>query len=141
MTKVGSVEYDVKINASDLDKNKKVNLFDLIKDKRFVERIKERYKKRVESKFSDDNKVDISPEVYILSEFGYFYGWGAVEAALNNEITLEAALALVDGAKKVHYTRLIDDAHAQVVAIQSAHADKPSEAFSQGMKPFTERAK
>ncbi len=121
--------------------SKKTNLLDLIEDKKFVERIKERYKKRIESKFSEDNKFEVSPEIYILSELGYFYGWSAIQAALNNEITLEAALALVDGAKKVHYARLIDDAHAQVVAIQSAHADKPSEAFSQGMKPFTERAK
>jgi hypothetical protein len=66
----------------------------------------------------------INPELYVLAELGYYYGWGAVEAfkrgwiedfreqdgrRLKCAFTLEEAVALCRAAQKVAYRKLLEE--------------------------------
>lgn len=104
------------------------------------ERVRKSIKNRTKRGVVD---VKISPEVYMLAEFGYYYGWRAIEAVRNNEISLEEMYALNEAAKKVWYNKLIENSRSNMVATASAMA-KSSEAkrsFESGMKPFIDRSK
>src|SRR5690606_30506734 len=64
--------------------------------------------------------LDVSPEMFIVAELGYYFGWEAVVAIKRGFITtydekmnlkkstftLEEALALIEGAKKVWYSKV-----------------------------------
>ena len=104
------------------------------------EKAKERYRQRVQSGL--DTRV--SPEVYLTAEFGYYFGWDGIKAILNNEISMEVAFVLLEGARKVWYHKLVEQASANRTSINSAMAQskaKSTKAFDDGMRPFTEGAK
>lgn len=98
--------------------------------------------------------ADVSPEMYVVAEFGYYFGFEGVLAikrgyieSLDEEgnviyepFTLDEVLALLDAAKKVWYTKLIESSHGNMVSTNAAHSKSPSQRFNQGMKPFTDRA-
>jgi len=110
----------------------------------------ERGKKRLEGK----KGAAISPELYITAEFGYYFGWEGVLAIkrgyieksdANNQVikepfTLEEVMALLEAAKKVWYSKVIDTSHGSLVANSSAYSKSPGEAFNKGIKPFTDKA-
>ena len=100
----------------------------------------ERFKKRVEGR---EDSVSVSPEIYLTAEFGYYFGWAGVIAILNNEITLDKAFVLLEGARKVWYHKLIEQASANRTSISSALASskaKASKAFEDGMRPYRKGA-
>lgn len=104
------------------------------------EKVKERYRRRVQSGL----ETKVSPEIYLTAEFGYYFGWEGIQAILKNEITMEVAYALLEGARKVWYHKLTEQASANRTSINSAMAQtkaKASKAFEDGMRPFTEGAK
>lgn len=104
------------------------------------EKARERYQKRVEG---DRDDVKVSPEIYLTAEFGYYFGWAGVMAILNNEITLDKAFVLLEGARKVWYHKLIEQASANRTSISSAMASsrsKASKAFEDGMRPYRKGA-
>jgi hypothetical protein len=112
-----------------------------------IERGKKRLQKRPGS--------TISPELYITAEFGYYFGWEGILAikrgyiekkGLDGQITqepftLEEVMALLEAAKKVWYTKIIDQSHGNFVANYSVNTKKPSESFNNGMKPFMDGGK
>lgn len=101
----------------------------------------ERYRKRVEG---GKDGVSVSPEIYLTAEFGYYFGWAGVMAILNNEITLDKAFVLLEGARKVWYNKLIEQASATRTSFNSAMAgskSKSNKAFEEGMRPYKEGAK
>lgn len=81
--------------------------------------------------------IKISPEVYMTCEFGYYYGWTAIEAIRNNEITLEEVSVLLEGARKVWYTKLVETGGVNMVS-GSYKSGVPS--YETAMKPYTDRA-
>lgn len=88
-----------------------------------------------------NGEMRISQEIYALSEFGYYYGWEAVMAVRTNQITLEEMYVLLEGARKVWYSKLAESARAQFVATGSAMAHKGADkAFRNGIKPFKKAA-
>lgn len=105
-------------------------------------------KKKVLKRYSDsvsrtrNENEKISNEIFMLSKFGYYYGWAAVMAVRNNEITLEEMFALLEGAEKVHFIKLVENARTDFIATASAMASKDGAVhFEKGMKPYIERAK
>lgn len=116
------------------------NLLDLMTEEE-RKRVKARAHKRRERGVVD---VEISPEIYMVAEFGYYYGWQAVQAVRNNEISLTEMYALNEAARKVWYNKLVENSRASMVATASAMAGKKQDAvksFDSGMKPFKERAR
>lgn len=116
------------------------NLLDLMtEDERKA--VRARAQKRRERGIID---VEISPEIYMTAEFGYYFGWQAIQAVRNNEIGLAEMYALNEAARKVWYNKLIENSRATMVATSSAMASKKPDAirsFDTGMKPFRDRAK
>lgn len=109
-------------------------------------------KKRMER--SKTQTLDVSPEMFVIAELGYYFGWEAVVAIKRGFITtyddkmnlkkstftLEEALALIEGAKKVWYSKVIDTAHGSFIAHRSAREREQGAEFNKGMKPFIEKA-
>lgn len=105
------------------------------------EKAQERFKKRIEGERDD---VKVSPEIYLTAEFGYYYGWEAMKAIFDNEITLDKVFVLLEGARKVGYKKLVEQASAFRTSIGSALAptkSKSKTAFELGMKPFEKEAR
>ena len=113
----------------------------------------ERGRKRLERQKSKKG-LDVSPEIYLVAEFGYYFGWEGVMAIkrgyiekhdskgeiVKDPFTLDEALVLLEGARKVWYTKLTEQGHSQLIANTSAYNRNPGQAFNNGIKPFTDRA-
>lgn len=107
-------------------------------------------KKRLERQASAN--TPITPEIYVAAEFGYHFGWDAMLAVrrgytvepVSGEkeiLTLEEVQILLEGAKKVWYSKLIEQGHATLVATNSSNGKNPGQSFNTGIKPFEDRAK
>lgn len=126
------------------------NLLDLMSDED-RELSKKAFKQRMagDTSFRRGNKV--SPEVYLVAELGYYFGWGAIETIKRGYVetfdeetgqrhqqlfTLEEACALVEAARKVWYSKVVDSARGNLVATGSALSKHPSQSFNRGIRPF-----
>lgn len=113
------------------------NLLDLMtSDDR--QKMLERYERRMTPDPSR-GQHEVSPEIYITSELGYYYGWDAVMALRENQMSLEEVFAFVEGAKKVRYAKMIEETHAMIAAIQTAFSENPQSTFNKTMKQFLEK--
>jgi len=98
--------------------------------------------------------LDVSPEIYMVAEFGYYFGWDGVLAikrgyiekldaygkTIKEPFTLDEALVLLEGARKVWYSKVIEQSHGNLVAHASTYSKSPGTSFNNGMKPFTDKA-
>lgn len=113
------------------------NLLDMMRpDDR--QKMIERYQARVAP---SERKNKISNEMFLLADFGLMFGWQAVEAVRNNEITWEEMYALLEAGHKVQSTHELDDAVMTTTAIGTAFAKKgqAQKNFNQGMRKHLER--
>jgi len=92
----------------------------------------------------------ISPEMYLVAEAGYYFGWEAIVAIKRGYIeytdkdgttkqsllTLEEVSSLVDAARKVWYTKVLDQSLGSMNANISSNTKNPMEAYRSTMKPF-----
>lgn len=127
------------------------NLLDLMSPEDRQKAI-ERGKRRLEKNSQKNGSV--SPEIYIISEFGYYFGWAGIEAIKRGYIesrndkgeirktpfTLEEVMVLLEGARKVWYSKLIETGHTNLVANGAAQAKSPGASFNKGVEPFRQRA-
>lgn len=92
--------------------------------------------------------LDVPPEFHMAAEMGYYFGWDAILALRrgftvepvsgNKELfTMQEAQLLLEGARKVWYSKLIDQAHAGVISHSFSSGSK---SFDNAVQPFTERA-
>lgn len=95
--------------------------------------------------------LDVSPEIYTVAEFGYYFGWDGVIAikrgyietvgsdgkVVKEPFTLEEAMVLLEGARKVWYSKLIEQTHSGLVANSFKTSSK---SFDNSIKPFTDKA-
>ncbi len=81
-----------------------------------------------------DQKASIDPEWRAIAEFGTFYGFDAVMAVLNNEISADEMTQLILGARDVQREKNRDTAQAVFVASVSAQSKKPQETFNKLIK-------
>lgn len=90
----------------------------------------------------------ISPELYMVAEFGYYFGWEALLALRrgytvepvsgNKEIfTLEEAQVLLEGARKVWYSKLLEHGGMNVATNSFKSGSK---SFDEAVRPYKERA-
>lgn len=78
---------------------------------------------------------NVSPEMYFIAEFGYYFGWAGILAIENGDISLEKANELISAARKVWYTKLYEQ------SITGFYANKDGKTFNSGMKPFINKMK
>lgn len=102
-------------------------------DEAFIARAKARH-----ARAEDDG---VTPEMYLLAEFGYYFGWPAIQAVRNNEISMDMVHLLVASARKVWYSKVVDLSHGATVANVASNSKGVSRVFSKGMKPFTSKMK
>lgn len=128
------------------------NLLDLMpEDER--KKALERAHKRMERQRSRKG-LDVSPEMYMVAEFGYYFGWESVLAikrgyiekigpngdVVKEPFTLGEALVLLEAARKVWYSKLVEQAHGSLIANTSARTQNPGQSFNNSVTPFTARA-
>lgn len=122
------------------------SLLDLM-PKAEAEKAIERGKKRLERQHARKS-LDITPEIYLVAEMGYYFGWEAVMAirrgytvvpgANEKEVfTLEEAQVLLEGARKVWYSKLVEESQ---VAIVGSSFKTGSKSFDGAVRQFRERA-
>lgn len=114
------------------------NLLDLMSEKDRAKAL-ERFRKRTED---TEIGVKVTPSIYLTAEFGYYFGWEGVEAIRKNEIQLEEVHALLEGARKVWYHKLVEQSKAMTTAVATPLAGKrANKTYKDGMKYFIERSK
>jgi hypothetical protein len=109
---------------------KKVNLLDQMTPEHLV-KVQKREAEREEQR----SKM-ITPEWLGLSELGVYYGWGAIQAVIDDKITLEQADMLINGARKIHSGHVFDNAIASLAANVSK-----KETFYKLLKSYTDDMK
>lgn len=106
-----------------------------------------------DTSYRKDHKI--SPISFLVAEFGYYYGWGAVEAVKRGYIigrhddgslhkiplTLEEVAEYVESARKVWYGKVVDSSRGTQIATGSVLSKNPASAFNKGIKPFVKGAK
>lgn len=121
------------------------SLLDLM-PKEEAEKAVERGKRRLERQKTRKG-LDVSPEIYLVAEFGYYFGWEAVLAIRrgytvtpgSNDrevLTLEEAQILLEGARKVWYSKLVEQTHSTMVG----GSFKTTGTFDSAIKPFADKA-
>ena len=92
--------------------------------------------------------MKVSPEFFMAAEFGYYFGWDAL-LALRRGYTVDPvtgdkevlkmteAQLLLEGAKKVWYTKLVEQVEANVI---SNSYNSQGKSYEAAIKPFKERA-
>lgn len=113
------------------------NLLDLMSEED-RQKMVERYHERMMHRDDLDNKI--SNEMFILSEFGYYYGWDAIMAVRNNLISMQEMYALLEGAKKVWYLKLCEQGRMTATSVACTMSKHPKSDFERGMKPFIKRS-
>lgn len=137
------------------------NLLDIMsdEDRKIVE---QNYKKRMSGDTSYRKGLSIPPDVFLVAELGFYFGWGAIETFKRGYVeafevtnkdgkrvekrvkipfTPEEASILVEGARKIKYSSVVDAARGTQVAVASTMSKNPKRTFNDGMKPYNERAK
>lgn len=97
-----------------------------------------RYRERTANK-NINNKI--SSEMYMLADFGMMYGWNAIMAVKNDEVTGEEMFALLEAGHKVLANKTIEHGVSTSVAIGSQFSKHPNQEFDKGMREFKERAR
>lgn len=84
---------------------------------------------------------NVTPEMYAIAEFGYYFGYEGIRAIKNNEISLDEVYVLLAGAQKVWYSKVVDTSHGSLVANVSAKSKSAGGTFSKGMSGFINKMK
>lgn len=114
------------------------NLLDLM-SKEDREKSLKRFEERLAKREDLNNKI--SNEVFLLSEFGYYYGYQAILDARSNKISLEEVYALVEGARKVWYQKLVEQSKVAITASSLPFAKNAQKAYKDGIGEFIKRSK
>lgn len=96
--------------------------------------------------------LDVSPEIFEVAEFGYYFGWDAVLAVRRGytvepvtkekePLTMAEVQVFLEGARKVWRTKLIEEAGANMASTSSAHSQTPSQSLKTQLEPLMEEAR
>jgi hypothetical protein len=103
---------------------------------------------RANRRASYNRGAKVSPEIYSVAEFGYYFGWEAILAVkrgyiidpVKNEkviFTLDEMNVLLEGARKVWYSKLVEQGGVNTV---SGSFKTQGNSYNEAMKPYTEKA-
>lgn len=123
------------------------SLLDLMPEKEAKKAI-ERGKRRMDHHKSIRG-ADIYPEIFLVSEMGYYFGWDAVMAirrgytvepvsGVKEPFSLEEAQVLLEGARKVWYSKLTEQTYGNVIG-NSFRSE--SKTIDSAVKQFTDKAR
>jgi hypothetical protein len=107
-----------------------VSLDDLISDKD-----KAKHQLRINKEIELQDSF-ITEEWLDIAEFGFYFGWQAVNDVMNDKITIDVMKMLLIGAKKVHSRHVLD----MSLAVRSSHATSV-EAYNDIMKSYIKDVK
>lgn len=96
---------------------------------------------KVASARGSREKQEVDPEWLLIAEFGHFYGWGGVQAILQNEITGEEMIQLLSASRKLKAKDMSNAATANFIANISADSKTPGQNFKKLIKPYEDAAK
>jgi len=92
--------------------------------------------KKVERlKGSNPDLKKISPEMYVLAEFGHFFGWEGILAIETEVIKLDKAVELIQAMRVVEGKKLYEQAKA------TFYATKDSKTFNKGMAQYADNSR
>lgn len=125
------------------------SLLDLM-PKEEAEKAIERGRKRMQR----NKGSKVSPEMYTVAEFGYYFGWEGVLAikrgyidktdskgnVVKEPFTLDEVLVLLEAARKVWYSKVIEQSHGNMVASIGAQSKSPSDSFNTNISGLRDRA-
>ena len=77
----------------------------------------------------------ISPEMYLLAEFGHFFGWEGVLAIEKEVISLPKAVELIEAMRVVEGRKLYEQSKAMF------YATKDAATFNKGMASYTNKSR
>jgi len=134
--------------------SKSINLLDIMNEEDRQKSI-DAYKRRMAGDTSYRKSQKIAPEAYLIAELGYYYGWAAIEAAKRGYVekydesgnrkqillTMEEVCVLVEAARKVWYSKVLDQSRGTLVATGSALSKQPAKNFEKGMNNYIKGAK
>ena len=125
------------------------NLLDLMPKEDRIRAI-ERAEKRIAARKARKG-LDISPELYELAEFGYYFGWDALMAVRRgftvtpgtNEkelLSMDEVQVILEAARKVWYTKLIEQAGTGMASTSAAFSKAPVQSLESQLQPLREKA-
>lgn len=121
------------------------------------DRALERAEKRLQRN-AEKRGLSVTPEFYMAAEIGYYFGWEAIMALRRGYTTVPStntkgetvyrqeafttveAHLLLEGARKVWYSKLVEQSGGNFVAYGAANSKNPVDAFNRGTKDFQTRA-
>ena len=84
---------------------------------------------KVNQSRAQNDSLKIDSEQLFIAEFGKHYGWGGVNAILNNEIDAQTASWLLIGARKIDSRTFCNDAQVVLIGTGAAKSKRPSQVF------------
>ncbi len=86
--------------------------------------------------------LNVAPEELFIAEFGYYYGWGGVQAILNNDIDMATASGLLRGAQKVWYNKVVEQSYATYTSnVAGQSGKKGNQIMKKGLAEFIKQSK
>lgn len=115
------------------------NILDLMTEQE-RENVKKRCQNRIKRR-RDFESDRVSPEIYLVAELGYYLGYEAIRDVRNNVIDLDEMFALLEGCRKVWYSKLVETSRGSMIAFGVSMSKQPVESFDESIKPYSKRAK
>ena len=124
------------------------NLLDLMPESERTKAL-ERAKRRTQR--NKGKSLEISPEIFEICEFGYYFGWDALLAVRRGYtidpvsgdkelLSMDEVQVILEGAKKVWYTKLMEIAGANMASTTSAFSKTPLQTLQNQLQPLKEKA-
>lgn len=83
-----------------------------------------------------ESKHNVDKYWFFIAQFGYYYGWGGIDAILTNKITMEEAQVLLEGANKVWASQVVNHIQAAQAGNASTKGKKGAKVFRRIIKVF-----
>lgn len=102
---------------------------------RLPELSKEDLEKIERLKGKSQDVKSISPEMWFIAEFGFFYGYEGIRAYFSGEISHKDAMDLLEA------TTMVWNKYAYLTSLGVFYGSKDGKAFNKGSKQFTNKIK
>lgn len=90
---------------------------------------------------NNSSKGSVDDEWMILGRFGAAFGYDAYKAAINDEVTLQEVMILLEAKDKLDMSQMYRDAQAAFIGAASANSKKPGSTFKRLTKEIVRRLK
>lgn len=77
----------------------------------------------------ESSKVTLDENQMFIAEFGFYYGWGGVQAILSDSIELSTAVWLLEAARRLENKYIYNIALGNYIGSGSVNSANPPETF------------